>query len=248
MIARLLLWSSAASLLPVGGGALADAELHAQAARTLFEPPAGPMVLTRTVWKTLGDGKQIVVSRRYAVSFSRNASGFDVEGRLLDASVDAPGALAVLADIERRRADTGMFPIQLDARGWIHGAKPADERALGPRQEALKGGLRTIEAAGASAQEQREHAAQLALLAQQGIGGVWPSDLFNPLQPRRHNRREIALPDGQVGEVDVTIVVRAMLPSGLPEAVERTVVTRLGGTERVSREEWTLAPAPPPSA
>lgn len=246
MIGRILLLAGAASLVPGGAGLPAAAAGQDGEPAVQFLPPHAPMVLTRTVWRNLGDGKQIVVTRRYAISFAARGDGFLLDGRLLDAAVSVPEALQAMAEQERRRTDAGMFPIRLDARGRIEPGPPAAARDPANRQAALFEGEKIIDSSPVSAERRREGAALLAQLAMQGIGGAWPSDLFNPRGPRSHEQRQVALPDGQTGEVEVTVTVGALLPCGLPQAVERTVVTRLAETERVSRERWTLAPAGTP--
>lgn len=243
VIGRFLLLAGAASMIPVAQGYAAATAQSGDAAASRFAPPATPMVLTRTVWRSLGDGNQIVVTRRYAVSFSARGEGFVLDGYLLDAAVSAPAPLQAMADVERRRTDHGMFPIELDSRGWI---KPRPGPAINDaaaRQAALDNGRSIIATAQIAAERRIEGVALFAQLAAQGIGAAWPSDLFNPREAQSHENRRVALPDGQEGEVNVSIKVGVLHPCGLPQAVERTVITRLAETERVSREQWTLAVA-----
>jgi hypothetical protein len=90
---------------------------------------------------------------------------------------------------------------------------------------------------------QQESGAFLNQLSAQGVPTAWPADLFNPASGERSERRRIALPGGQEGEVHVSVKVIGSQPEGLPRSVERTVTTVLAGTARTSREQWTLAPA-----
>jgi hypothetical protein len=200
------------------------------------------MVLTRTVWRTLADGKQIVVKRRYRVAFERRADGYMLNGQFLDASVDAPPLLAGMAELERRRADSGPFPLRLDATGLIH-HEPAARGPDSPMPEqALRQGQNLIRSSSLTQAERDEANALLSQLALQRATSAWPVDLFNPAPGEHRELRQIALPDGQEGEIEVKLTVLAMLPEGLPQAVERTVVTDLAGSHRVSRERWSLEP------
>ncbi len=74
------------------------------------------------------------------------------------------------------------------------------------------------------------------------IGGAadWPLDLFNPARQSRQEKRRMALPGGAEGEISISVTVQGQLPSGLPQAVERTVITELAGTRKVTREQWLL--------
>ncbi len=84
-----------------------------------FAPPSDPIMLTRTVWRSLYDGKEIVSRRRYAIQFVPHGDGFAVTGTLVESTIDAPPALAALAEMERRRADATLFPMRLDANGQM---------------------------------------------------------------------------------------------------------------------------------
>jgi len=202
-------------------------------------------VLTRTVWRSLADGKQIVVRRSYTVRFTRQDNGFRLDGEPLDASVEAPPLLASLAEIERKRVDTGPFPLQLDSSGVIRfdgGTKPA---AADSRSAALERGHAMIASSSLAPAQRQEGSAMLDRIAAQGAVSAWPADLFNPASAASEERRRIVLPDGSEGEVQVTVKVLDGRNQGLPQAVERTVTTVLAGTTRTSREQWTLAPVAP---
>lgn len=237
---RLLMAGAAASVLALEGAAIAGAAGLDQSGR--FAPSSNPMVLTRTVWRTLVDGKQIVVTRRYRVSFVRHADGFVLEGQFLDASVEAPPILAGMAELERQRPDSVPFPLRLDPAGRIRYGFGGSDASAGVAVEAVRRGQELIRYSGLSAQQQNESAMLLGQLALQRATVTWPADLFNPGAPEQHEHRRIALPDGQEGEIDVTLKVLAVQPDGLPEAVERTVVTELGGSQKVSRERWSFEP------
>lgn len=207
----------------------------------MFAPPETPLVLTRTVWKTLGDGKQIVVSRRYAVQFSRQETGFRLDGRLLDTAVEAPEQLAAMAAIERNQADQGPFPLRLDRAGLIRSTSSAAVD-MQSRDASAAEGQAILSRTRLTSAEKGEAAAFLRQMAAIGANAAWPVDMFNPESIEQHQSRVIALPDGSEGQVEVALRVDGYHASGLPKAVERTVTTVLSGTSRVSREMWTLAP------
>lgn len=240
MTGRAVLLAGVAALLPVlGSTALADAAAQVQ---LRFTPPSAPLVLTRTLYRDLADGKQVVVTRRYAIRFSPDGDGFRVDGTLIDATVDAPPFLARLAEIERTRPDSGVFPAFLDNRGMIRSG--TSTKLDGPtRQQALASAREVIAAAPAPVEARRETGALLGQVANGGSGAGWPVFLFNPGPAERVERRNLALPDGGQGEVEVRIRAQGLQPGGLPQRLERVVVTRLAGTERISREVWTIAPA-----
>jgi hypothetical protein len=238
---KILLLIGAAALLPPVAG-----RVSAQAANTAsqpFAPPESPQVLTRTVWRSLADGKQIMIRRRYAVQFTRLGEGFLLDGKLLDAAVEAPPMLAAMAELERKRGDDGLFPLQLDAAGRIlDDARPL-RVASGLRDNARERAQGLLAATPLASSLQQESGAFLNQLSAQGVPTAWPADLFNPASGERSERRRIALPGGQEGEVHVSVKVIGAQPEGLPRSVERTVTTVLAGTARTSREQWTLAPA-----
>ena len=237
---KVLLLIGAAALIPALAGRV-SAESPAISEQP-FSPPDAPQVLTRTVWRTLADGEQIVVRRRYAVQFARQGDGFLLDGRLLDAAVEAPAMLAPLAELERKRSDQGLFPMLLDASGRIRAESKA--RPIDPalHQNARAQSQSIIATTPLAPAQQRESADFLNQLATQGVPAAWPVDLFNPANAERSEHRRIVLPSGLEGEVTVSVKVVGMHSHGLPNAVERTVTTVLAGSARTSREQWTLAP------
>ncbi len=236
---KMLLLAGAAALLPtlVGRVAAQPAEAPARG----FVPPESPLVLTRTVWRTLGDGKEIVVRRRYAVQFIRQGDGFQLNGRLLDAAVEAPPVLAALAEIERGRSDEGLFPMLLDAAGQIRPQTSNRSGSQQARDDARLSAQNLLANSPIAAAQRTESSAFLSQLATQGGMAAWPADLFNPVASERREQRRIALPSGQEGQVAVLVRSLGAQPGGLPHAVERTVTTVLAGTSRTTRERWTLA-------
>lgn len=238
MIRRAILLAGAAALWPLAAGSIAARAEGEPGAH--FEAPRQPLILTRTLWRSLHDGAQIMVRRRYALHFVASGDGYRIDGQQLDVMVEAPEEVAGLAVIERKRIDETMFPMQLDSRGQI-AALSRRGAAVDPARQAgfdLSRGM--VQRSALPAAARREAERQLAAIAGTDTNSAWPTDLFAPNGTDFADRREIALPDGGVGVVEVAV---RHLPGGtdaLSRKVERTITTRLGGTARVSREVWTL--------
>ncbi len=238
---RILLLAGAAALVPAAIG-VAQADPATQPAVAPFAPPATQLIMTRTLVRTLIDGKQVVVTRRYAIRFTREGDGFRLDGEQIGAEVAAPPALAALAEIERTRIDKNLFPARLDAQGMIRAGGSTSDPNTG--HAAVATGNQIISAAAIPLAAKRERSTVLGHVANSAGGSAWPVFLFNPGLQERVERRKLALTGGAVGEVEVRITVQGLMPSGLPIAVERTVTTRLSGTSRISRELWTFAASP----
>ena len=54
-------------------------------------------------------------------------------------------------------------------------------------------------------------------------------------------QQQFALPGGGEGQITVEINARADSAPGVLTELERTVVTEMGGSRQVTREEWTIA-------
>lgn len=203
-----------------------------------FAPPERA-ILTRTVWRYLSDGQQIVVTRRYAVEFARAGEGYRLDGALIEALVDAPSDLAAFAELERRRPDTTTFPIVLDRTGRIL----SDGRMPDPatREQGAALARKTIGGAAIDAQTRTQALGQIAMLSTQSAISPVPGDLFQPLAGERRETRKVALPGGAEGEVEVALRVDVADDGNLPQQVERVVTTRLAGTTKVSREVWAFS-------
>lgn len=232
-----LLLAGAAAILPfiVLNAAATGAGLAASPA---FAPPSSRMLLTRTLNSPLADGKEVVTRRTYEIVITPDGDGFRVDGTLVDCRVDAPPALAMLAEIERKRPDIGLFPMRLDARGMIVGGNTL------PSTHAVERAGHAVEQAFAQSprpEDAQEAGTFVRQVQDQHAITRWPSDLFRPAPGHRMNQQTLALPDGQDGKVIVEI---ATLPGSSRYAtVERTVTTELGRTKRITREQWTLADA-----
>ncbi len=235
MIARAALLAGAAALLPLaasGSPARAEGEPSAH-----FAPAPSPQILTRTLWRSLHDGAQIMVRRRYEVRFVASGAGYRLDGRQLDVTVEAPEAVAALAEIERARIDETMFPMQLDSRGRIAAVPERGAAADPARQTAIALSQTMLRQSALPLAAKHEAQRQISAIAGAAAASAWPLDLFDPQGADFADRREIALPGGATGVVEVTVRHHPAR-----QEVERTVTTNLAGGARISREVWTLSP------
>ena len=206
-----------------------------------FTPPQSDLILSRTVWKSLSDGKHIMVRRRYAVRIVAEDGGYVVNGQEIDATVEAPAAVALIAEYERNRKDAGPFPIRLDPQGQIR-AQNAVASDPAARAELAERAARVISGSALSSGARQQASGMIGkVIAGQGAFTPWPEELFSPEAASHAEQRTIPLPDGREGEVEVAVKVSPGRLGVLPEAVERTVITRYEGDQRVSRELYTLA-------
>lgn len=239
MSARSCLLAGAAVLLTaLAPIELAQADTSAPQAR--FAPTFDQLILSRTIIRELSDGKQIKVTRRYAVRFAPTDSGFLLDGKLVDVSVDVPPLLGNLGEIEKRRDEAGMFPVRIDSNGTIlagQGGGSLDPRA---RQEMTAQATAALAETGMP-QDNLQLGTRFVSQTLQGQSrSPWPVDLLR-IPPGEHRQsRVVALAGGVEGRIEVVTRVDALLPCGLPSSIERTVVTMLAGTKRVSREVWTF--------
>lgn len=220
--------------------ALGGAPVFAQAGLAL---PLGTLVLTRTIVRDLVDGKQIVVERAWQVAFAHQLPGILVTGRQISAAVDAPEALADLAAIEQQRDTDAIFPIRLSGDGLIEHVglfeQPADIDA------ALQSALEMIARLPVGNNERARMRQTLNQLSAAGGSMIdnLPPDLFFPRSAAVHDRRQIELPDGSLGEFETSYRATPAESGPWLANSERQVITRLGGEERHSRESWSLRSA-----
>ena len=207
-----------------------------------FSPPHSPLLLTRTLYRPLPGGKAIVTRRSYSVRFVRDGAGYRVEGELVQATVDAPASLAPLAEIERRRPDTGMFPILLDAQGQILGG--SNVQSDGSLGRAAVIAAESIGGSGLPAIDMLQAQAFVKHLASRSPRSQWPADVFNPAPGKRDEARVIALPGGSEGHVTIEIASQGANRAGQVALLERIVTTDLAGDTRVTREQWQLSKLP----
>lgn len=215
------------------------------AARTSTpRPPTGALKLIRTLTWGLGDGKAIVVTRGWTISVASDDAGFLVTGAQVSAEVTAPPVLSALAELERRRDASGLFPVRLDPAGMIL------TTGSGSAGATLVRGIETARTLIASlplAEAVRTDAGSfMANLARMGAAAVSqpPRDLFFPTIGSDNVTRSVPLPGGEVGTVTVTSTAQTMPGTGFLRSSERSVVTRLADSERTASERWEATPAP----
>ena len=207
-----------------------------------YSPPHAPLLLVRTLYRPLPDGKAIITRRSYLVRIVPDGAGYRVDGELVQATVDAPPVLAALAEIERRRPDVGLFPVRLDAQGQIlGGGHVLSDGALG-RAAAIA--AEAIGGSGLPAIDMLQAQAFVKHLSSRSPRSQWPADVFNPAPGKRDEARVIALPGGSEGRVTIEIASQGANHSGQLALLERVVTTDLGGDTRVTREQWQLSKPP----
>ncbi len=221
----------------------ADTAIPGSAAETAFNPPEGPLVLSRELRKGFGARHEFVTRRRYEIRFVPDGAGWRVDGTLLASEVDAPPGMAPqFTEVERTRSDTGLFPMHLDRAGRIIvQSGPADPAA---EARALAAARTVLESANLAPAE-RAAAIELASRLQsqaRAVGGNWPADLFHPRTGQHSEVREMPL--GSVGAGKVTVTVAADGDArGLLARLQRRIITEAAGSTRLSIETWTLAAA-----
>ena len=222
-------------VLPAAGAVRAQATSAAH-----FAPPAGPMRYTRRLERELGRGASLVVSRSFAVRFVPEPNGFRVEGEQIDVDVEAPEVLAEFVRLERERRELGLFPLRLDAAGGIADG-PARPLAAN-LDAAMREAVALLAARPLDSAQQAEAARFLNALNQSAnrILTALPPDLFAPPDAPRSERREIALPGGDYGEVAVTFTAQRDPVTGVMREAWREVTTALQGQRRRTLESWTL--------
>lgn len=214
--------------------------LYAEVSPAAFAPPDTPIILTRSLYLPFPDGRQIAVTRTYEIRFSSTGAGFRVDGRLLKTQVEAPPRLAALADMERRRADDSLFPVLLDRQGRIL-ESPSPSDGANAAQEAAVGAKAIIAQAAPAPGLRAQINGALDSLTGTTSRSQWPPFLFNPGLAEHTASRTVDLPDGMQGTAETRIAAEGMLTGGIPQRVERSVTTRLEGTQRTTREVWTFS-------
>lgn len=240
---HLLLGAALLALVPGLAAPAHSADLPAPTrAAAAFDPPGEPLVLTRELRKGFGAAHEFVSRRRYEIRFVPERGGWRVDGTLIASEVDAPPGMAPqLAELERTRSDTGLFPIHLDAAGAILVQPGANDPAANARMlDAAQSVLASTGMASAERAAALELAAQLQVQAR-AAGGNWPEDLFHPAPGRHSESRKLAL--GGAGEGKVTVTIDAAGdPRGLLSRLQRRIITETAGSSRLSIETWTLSP------
>lgn len=223
--------ASTASLLPLGD------------AIEPFSPPTQPMTYKRRIQRQLADGAQLSVERVFAVQFMKDGSGFRIYGEQTGVEIDAPPALDALMQLERERVATGVFPLDLDQHGIIQFGEDAGE--IQQVETALKQVSLRIHSSARGTQEQQELQDFVSAIHKVGakLTTSLPLDLFAPAQSKRSFSREIALPDGAIGEVVTSFSAERDPCTRLMQQATRSIVTRMDSDARNTVESWSLVPA-----
>lgn len=202
--------------------------------------PDGPMHLERKIERGLSDGEKIIVERSWQVQFARQGLGLSISGRQTDVDVAAPAALSSLVEIERGRATEGMFPILLSETGLLVAAgRSLLEEDM---ERAMREAQRMIERRNVSAETEKAQLHGLSIL-QRNAGRLldeMPADLFFPVSPPMRASQPVDLGDGLEGEFEVTYEATRTPNHAWLNRAERTVTTRIGDSERRSREVWAM--------
>jgi hypothetical protein len=236
----MLRWAMAAALAP-SLASRAGAASRGESGR--FSPPTGPMTFTRRLQRGLADGNKLVVERGFAVSFAATAEGWTLAGRQVSVAVDAPARIAALAALERQRVETGLFPLTLDRSGMIVGSP--DPRPAKELDQALAIVRSQLAKADFADDERKELAAFVRAVGEAGakMGSALPGDLFAPRDTASRAERELALPGGGSGTIAVSFTALTDPATGLMRQARREILTMIADDRRLTREDWTLAPA-----
>lgn len=230
-----LRWVMATALTPAfasrAGAAVAGAGIA---------PPAGPMTFTRRLERSLPGGNKFVVARSFAVRFVARPGGWTVNGEQLSATVDAPPRIAALAELERRRVETGLFPLTLDPAGQITGSPEARPMAELDQAVAIVQGQ--IKAADFAPDERAELEAFVRAVHEAGakMSSQFPADLFAPRDDSVHAERELDLPGGGSGTIEISFTAVTDPATRLMLEARREIVTAIADDRRLTREDWTL--------
>ena len=219
------------------GFALRSPYLRAQ---TSLEMPQGPLKLTRRIERSMRGGAMLTVERSWQVRFVKQGQGIAIQGEQVEAKVDAPQSLAPLADLEERRSTEQMWPILLGSNGMILSAGMSlleEDLAEAVRLARQMVSERAIPA------DQRASQMQYMGDLQQASSTLLdrlPDDLFYPSIGPMRAVRSIDLPQGLVGQFELSYLAQAVPEKGWLDRAERQIISRIGGSVRTAREEWIL--------
>ena len=202
--------------------------------------PDTPQILTRRIERSLLNDVWLTIRRSWQVHFMRDGHGIVLTGDQVSVEVDAPASLAPIAAIEESRSTAGMWPIRLGESGLIFAA------GNGVRAEDLSAAIDMAEEMiaakpipQAEKDVQREHLASMQKAGSNLLDRL-PDDLFFPTVGPMRAVRSVELPGGMTGEFELSYAAHAVPGSGWLDWAERSIVTRLAGTEHIAREFWQL--------
>ncbi|MFN9378136.1 MAG: hypothetical protein ACK564_14095, partial [Novosphingobium sp.] len=96
MTVRTFLLAGIAAMAPA---TMVQAVPAARSAVAAFTPPEGPVLISRTVVRSLFDGKEVRATRRYLVWFRPDPAGWRLEGELREVIVEVPPSLEQFAGL-----------------------------------------------------------------------------------------------------------------------------------------------------
>ena len=202
--------------------------------------PSQKMRLIRVLSRAMRGGAELKVSRNWEVSFASQRQGIVITGRQVAASVEAPRALAQIAQIEEERSTDGMWPITLSEEGRILmvGSQSADDD-LAAAVRVAEGYIASYNTPPAQLEAQRQYLRDLQRAGSSLLERM-PSDLFFPTGTPRRSTRQIDLPGGIRGEFELSYLARRPPEGDWLKSAVRRVVARVAQSERHAIEEWTL--------
>ncbi|MEZ5695693.1 MAG: hypothetical protein R3E18_04455 [Sphingomonadaceae bacterium] len=137
---------------------------------------------------------------------------------------------------------TGHASLWLDGQGMIQGTDPAPRSDM--LEQALQIAVRRIrdaEMPPRQAQAAQDMLARITQSAGQMLGNMAP-DFFFPRQLVWAEERELDLPGGLRGSVEVQFKALQCEDSPMLRQSNREIVTRIGATARKASESWELVP------
>jgi len=239
----------ALELLAAGAvaGSLAAGGAPARAAQgTLrLSPPDAPMLFRRRLLREMSGGNAIVVERGFELRFLPLGHGYRVEGTQVSSAVETPPVLAQIAELERKRVDSGVFPVELDPDGLVLDGASPDARPTPGLDEAVDLALARLRERGVSGAQLADANAFFLWLQQAAgtIGAEMPRELFVPPAEPQQVTRVVALPGGGSGTIETRFWGSISPQTGLMQTAERDIVTRTEETSRRTVETWSLTPA-----
>jgi len=198
------------------------------------------MILRRRLVRGLRGGEQITIDRAWAVTFNPVSKGAEIVGHQISADVGAPEMLSSLARVEQERSTDAMFPIQLDAHGALVAAGPftlGEDLAIAVDIASQLIAERPV--FNTDKQQQLDYITGMQRAATDWLDSL-PSDLFYPVREPIRTVQRIDMSSGSMGEFELLYEATPHQDGPWLGRAKRQIVTRIGGGERASSEEWTL--------
>ena len=203
--------------------------------------PDAPLRLERVLQRGIGEDAAITVRRSWQVQCERQGRGIVLTGQQISAEVNAPPHLDALAQIERERDASAMFPLMLSDDGLIltpgNASAPADMLAA-----ALTAAEALIARQPVPPDERERYRLYLAQVHQAGANllDALPPDLFFPSGPVVERTRPVTLPGGLIGHFTLRYSSEPQADAPWLKRAERRVTTQVEGLTRTASEVWTL--------